>query len=162
MLRELAPVLAEPLTYLFNLCLSSGVCPSAGKKAVITPLYKNGSKSQFHNYRPISNTSIFSWIMEKILVCGIQSYFEENNMWHPAQHGFRKRRSCNTQLLEVIGDFHSMADRGVLFECIYVDFSKVFDQISISLLIKKTIRDWLSDCCMDNRLSNTQNPTGIW
>ena len=133
MIRELATVLTDPLTYLYNLCLASGSCPLAWKKAIIKPLYKSGTKTQFKNYRPISNTSIFSRVMEKLIVKRIQNYFESNLLWHPSQHGFRKKRSCNTQLLEVITDFHRMADEGLRFDCIYIDFSKAFDKISVPL-----------------------------
>ncbi|XP_065581727.1 uncharacterized protein LOC136041100 [Artemia franciscana] len=38
MIRELATVLTEPLTYLYTLCLASGTCPMAWKKAIIKPL----------------------------------------------------------------------------------------------------------------------------
>ena len=137
MIRELATVLTEPLTHLYNLCLASGTCPLAWKKAIIKPLYKSGTKTQFKNYRPISNTSIFSRVMEKLIVKRIQNYFESNLLWHPSQHGFHKKRSCNTQLLEVITDFHRMADEGLRFDCIYIDFSKAFDKISIPLLLQK-------------------------
>ena len=137
MIQELAIVLTEPLTYLYNLCLVSGTCPLAWKKAIIKPLYKSGTKTQFKNYRPISNTSIFSRIMEKLIVKRIQNYFESNLLWHPSQHGFCKKRSCNTQLLEVITDFHRMADEGLMFDCIYIDFSKAFNKISILLLLQK-------------------------
>jgi len=118
MIRELATVLTEPLTHLYNLCLASGTCPLAWKKAIIKPLYKSGTKTQFKNYRPISNTSIFSRVMEKLIVKRIQNYFESNLLWHPSQHGLHKKRSCNTQLLEVITDFHRMADEGLSFDCI--------------------------------------------
>ena len=37
----------------------------------------------------------------------------------------------------MINDFLLMVDNGILFDCIYVSFSKAFDQISITLLIKK-------------------------
>ena len=53
-LCEIASALAEPLTYLFNLCLKSGESPSARKNAIIRPVYKNGSKSHFKNYIPTS------------------------------------------------------------------------------------------------------------
>jgi hypothetical protein len=72
--------------------------------------------------------------MEKIVMSRIQAHVEENNLWNSAQHGFRKRRSCNTQLLEVIHDFQ-LINNGILFDCIYIDFSKAFDKISIPLLI---------------------------
>ena len=137
MIQELAIVLTEPLTYLYNLCLASGTCPLAWKKGIIKPLYKSGMKTQFKNYRPISNTSIFSRIMEKLIVKRIQNCFKSNLLWHPFQHGFHKKRSCNTQLLEVITDFHRIADEGLRFDCIYLDFSKAFDKISILPLLQK-------------------------
>ena len=73
--------------------------------------------------------------MEKLNSKRIQNYFESNLLWHPSQHGFHKKHSCNTQLLEVVTDFHRMADEGLMFDCIYIDFSKVFDKISILLLL---------------------------
>ena len=60
---ELAYCFASPLVSLFNLCLDSDKCPIAWKKAVIKPLHKSGLRSDFSNYRPVSNTSNFleSW-----------------------------------------------------------------------------------------------------
>ena len=76
--------------------------------------------------------------MEKIIVKRIQNYFESTLLWHPSQHSFHKKRSCNTQLLEVITTyFCRMAYEGLRFDCIYTDFSKAFDTISILLLLQK-------------------------
>ena len=50
---------------------------------------------------------------------------------------FEKNRSCNTQLLEVILDFQRFADLAIPFDCIYIDFSKAFDKVSIPTLLKK-------------------------
>ena len=50
---------------------------------------------------------------------------------------FEKNRSCNTQLLEVILDFQRFADLAIPFDCIYIDFSKAFDKVSIRILLKK-------------------------
>ena len=75
--------------------------------------------------------------MEELIVKRIQNYFESNLLWHGPQHGFCKKHSCNTQLLEVVTDFHRMADKSFMFGCIYIDFSKVFDKISILLLLQK-------------------------
>ena len=109
-------------TYIFGLtfsCQPHTIPINQAIKPLFKPLYKIGTKTQFKNYRPISNTSIFSRLMEKLIVKRIQNYFESNLLWHPSQHGFRKKRSCNTQLLEVITDFHRMADEGLRFDCIY-------------------------------------------
>lgn len=153
MIIQIADVIAQPLTFLYNQSLATGSCPSGWKKAMVKPLHKAGLKSDFKNYRPISITSIFCRVMEKLIVARIQTYFDENNLWNPAQHGFRKRRSCNTQLLEVIVDFQHYADLGIPFDCIYIDFAKAFDKVSMSQLVEKCrlynigVRtvDWIAD-----------------
>ena len=50
---------------------------------------------------------------------------------------FQKRRSCHTQLLEVIVDFQGFADLGTPFDCVYIDFSEALDKVSIPLLLRK-------------------------
>ena len=67
---------------------------------------------------------------------GIQNYFEKDSLWNMAQHGFKKNRSWNTQLTQVIKDFQKMADSGLKFDCIYIDFCKAFDKDSMSLLVE--------------------------
>ncbi|XP_065562443.1 uncharacterized protein LOC136028527 [Artemia franciscana] len=91
MIRQIAHEIAEPLTYIFNLSLAHGLCPSGWKKALVKPLHKSGSRSDFKNYRPISITSIFCRVMEKLIVSRVQKYFDGNHLWNPAQHGFRKK-----------------------------------------------------------------------
>ena len=48
-----------------------------------------------------------------------------------------KNRACNTQSLEVIKDFQNMADFGLKVDCSFIDFSKAFDKVSVSLLLEK-------------------------
>ena len=43
--------------------------PMTGNELGVTPIYKDGSKTECGNYRPISVTSIVAKIFEK-LVCG--------------------------------------------------------------------------------------------
>ena len=43
-----------------------GIFPSEMKIAKVIPLFKNGNKSDFSNYRPISLLSQFSKILEKL------------------------------------------------------------------------------------------------
>ena len=39
--------------------------------------------------------------------------------------------------MEVISDFQKMADSGLKFDCIYIDFCKAFNKVLISLLVEK-------------------------
>ena len=54
MLNLVAPVLAQPVTYLTNRCLSEGVFPNFFKTAKVLPICKSGDIDAVQNYRPVS------------------------------------------------------------------------------------------------------------
>ena len=64
--------------------------------------FKKGSKTNHGNYRPVSLTSVVCKVLESFIRDSVQEYMESLNLYSPCQHGFRKNRSCVTQLLEVI------------------------------------------------------------
>ena len=69
------------------------------------------------------------------------------------QHGFRKHRSCVTQLLKVMEDFTKLIEEKSDFDIIYLDFKKAFDQVPHQRLLSKlssvgttgNIHKWIAD-----------------
>ena len=53
------------------------------------------------------------------------------------QHGFREKRSCETQLIMLVEDHARNASAGKQTDLILLDFSKVFDKVNPSKLIWK-------------------------
>ena len=53
------------------------------------------------------------------------------------QHGFREKRSCETQLVMMIDDLARNASAGIQTDVILLDFSKAFDKVSHSTLLWK-------------------------
>ena len=62
---------------------------------------------------------------------------ESNSLFSPCQHGFRKHRSCVTQLLEVMNDFTNYIDNKKNIDILYLDFSKAFDTVPHERLLNK-------------------------
>ena len=55
----------------------------------------------------------------------------------PAQHGFRNRRSCLTNLLDFLHDIYEMYEEGRAVDIIYLDFQKAFDKVPHRKLLNK-------------------------
>ncbi|XP_059499605.1 uncharacterized protein LOC132207732 [Stegostoma tigrinum] len=128
-----------------------------GKIAVVTPLFKKGSRQTMENYRLISRTSVVGKILESIVKDEISKFLEVQGQIKISQHGFSKGRSCLANLLEFIKEVTSMLDQGNPVDVIYLDFQKAFDIVPHGRLLSKVrahgVRgellawneDWLSD-----------------
>ena len=62
---------------------------------------------------------------------------EDNDLFTNHQHGFKKRKSCVTQLLESIQKWTELLDQGDSVDVIYLDFQKAFDSVPHQRLLKK-------------------------
>ena len=99
------------------------------KIARITPIHKEGSKSDVGNYRPISLLNSFSKIFEKFMHKRLLSFFELNNSLYESQHGFRSGRSCEHALLTAQNILLESLNKRQVSLLLLIDFSKAFDMV---------------------------------
>ena len=64
-------------------------------------------------------------------------HVDHHQILSDCQHGFRARRSCETQLVTLINDLSSSLDRGVQTDMVILDFSKSFDRVPLKRLLRK-------------------------
>jgi hypothetical protein len=137
MLKNSAEAFALPLTLIFRESLASSQLPIQFKSANITPLFKKGDKAVAANYRPVSLTSVVCKILEGIILTKIENHFYKNNFLSEHQHGFIKKKSCTTNLLETIDFITLNIENHTPVDVVLLDFAKAFDTVAHNRLFLK-------------------------
>jgi hypothetical protein len=129
----------KSLAALFRKSLSSGSLPNEWKQANVIPVYKNGSKCDIKNYRPISITSAVCKILERVISFSLLDFVVNNDIIPVHQHGFMPRRFCRSMLLYKIDQWQKLLDThaGSHIHAISIDWEKAFDRVPHSRLLPK-------------------------
>ena len=137
LLRELREEIAPIIKIIFDRSLQTGELPADWVKANVMPVFKKGDKSLASNYRTISLTCILCKVLEHILASNIVKHLDGQGLMYDLQHGFREKRSCETQLIMLIEDLARNASVSKQTDIILLDFSKAFDKVNRSKLLWK-------------------------
>ena len=142
-LRDCIDVLVTPITSIVNLSLSEGVFPSCFETAYVSPLLKksNPDKENMKNYRPVSNLSFLSKILENAVACRLCSNLSRTKPLSQSQSAYSKSHATETALLKSHNNIISAMDEGQVTALILLDLSSVFDTIDHSILLGR-LEDW--------------------
>ena len=146
-LHECANSIAPFLTKIFQKSLDSGVVPDDWKKANVTAIFKKGDRCDASNYRPVSLTSLCCKLLEHIITSNIMKHLDKYKVLSDCQHGFRAKRSCETQLLTLSHELTSAIDRRKQIDLIILDFSKAFDKVPHQRLLHKLNHYGIHNSC---------------
>jgi hypothetical protein len=144
LLCDLLPLLAPTLVNLVNASLSSGNFPSQLKSAIVLPLLKKPSLDTeiLKNYRPVSNLSFISKLIEKVVASRILDHMKDNNLLDEMQSAYRSGHSTETALLRVHNDIVISIDEGRGVALILLDLSAAFDTVDHKILLD-FLRDYV-------------------
>lgn len=136
-LKLALPLIENSLAFLFNTSIETNIFPDDWKVARVTPIFKNGEKTDKSNYRPISVLPVISRLFEKLVSDQLSQYMETNGLFSNNQSGFLRLRSTVTCLLKNTNDWYNGLDLGKLVGLVYVDLKKAFDTVDHVILIDK-------------------------
>ena len=137
LLKEVASQLVPPLILIFQASLHQHKLPSDWKIAHVIPVFKKGDQASPSNYRPISLTCLCCKLLEHIIQSSIYAHLTNHQVLCDEQHGFRAKRSCESQLTLTIDDLATCLNHKDLIHAIFLDFSKAFDKVAHGKLCYK-------------------------
>ena len=142
-LKALLDILIKPITTIINLSLESGSFPLLFKEAHVTPLLKksNLTGNNLKNYRPVSNLSFISKIIEKVVSNRLQAHINSNKLNNSMQSAYRKFHSTETALLRVHNDISVSLDKGHVTALTLLDLSAALDTIDHNTLTNR-LAEW--------------------
>ena len=131
------PYIEDSLVYLFNTSLETSRFPDPWKIARVSPIFKDGDKTEKSNYRPISLLPGVSRILKKLVFNQLYRYLNDNYFINSNQFGFRELHSTVTCLLKNTDDWHNGMDTGNLAGMVFIDLKKAFDTVDYLILCRK-------------------------
>jgi hypothetical protein len=136
-LKECAEEIAPYLRIIYEQSFVTGEVPQDWTTANVTAIYKKGDRSTPSNYRPVSLTCVPCKLMEHIIYSHIMAHLNDHSILSDNQHGFRKNRSPDTQLIITTEKLSRALDQGIQSDVIILDFSKAFDKVPFKKLLLK-------------------------
>jgi hypothetical protein len=138
LLKECIDELAPIVTKIASLSMLSGIVPHQMKKAVVTPLHKKPQLDTcLKNYRPVSNLSFISKVVERLIASQINDYLSIHGLNEPFQSAYRKAHSTETALIRVQNDLLMALDKQHIAILIMLDLSSAFDTVCHKQLLNR-------------------------
>jgi len=138
-LKDVADLVAPYIVHLFNTSIAAGRFPSCFKRSFITPIVKKAGldKEDVQSYRPISNLSVLSKLIERLIARRLIDYIHDANLLPSFQSGFKPLRSTESAVLKVLSDLLEALDRGEVGVLLLLDLSAAFDTVDHETLLRR-------------------------
>ena len=88
------------------------------------------------NYRPVSNLSFLSKILEKVVLHQLSNHLLTNNLFCSHQSAYRAGHSTETALLKIVNDLSALDEDKVSLLSL-LDLSAAFGTIDHSILLSR-------------------------
>lgn len=129
LLKSAKYALCPILTFLFNLCATTGVFPDSWKESMIKPLPKTNTPTQLKDYRPVVLTSqigkCYEYVMKQRLLNVVTPKLD------PLQFAYLAKRSTEDALLCLMDNIYRYTDPlNSITRVTLLDYSSAFNTVA--------------------------------
>ena len=119
-----------------NMSIRQTKFPRSEKLGVIKPTYKGkGDKNDLSSYRPISNLSYLSKIIEKTVDDQLWSHLKDVDIIPENQSAYRENHSTETTMCSIMNDMIQIISEGRCGILVMLDLSAAFDTVVHEFLL---------------------------
>jgi Reverse transcriptase (RNA-dependent DNA polymerase) len=138
-LKHCKAQLAVAIVHLANLSFSTGQFPVTLKIGWVTPrLEKAGlDTADFKNFRPITNLSTTSKIIERLALNRMRRCITESPNYGKLQSAYRQGHSTETARGKIMDDIIKTVDGGWVVALASLDISAAFDAVDHDVLVRR-------------------------
>ena len=117
--------------------MNDGLVPENMKKAVVAPLLKKQGLDPIpNNYRPVSNLSFISKLIEGVVARQLTSFCaKKNNLHESMQSAYKQCHNTETALLRVKNDLVRAMDKQQVSLLVLLDLLAAFDTVDHDILL---------------------------
>ena len=131
--------LLQPIQYIINQSLLSGVFPNKWKIAQLIPLHKGKGSCTFNpsNYRPISILPVVSKLAERAVQHQLINFMDQTSQLNRNHHAYRTHHSTITAVIQMTDRIFKATDNNLITTLLTIDESSAFDCVPHDLLLEK-------------------------
>ena len=136
LLKKILPTVLPAITTIINASLEKGMFVDQWKLAIIRPtLKKLGLELTLSNYRPVSNLSFLSKVLEKVVLEQFMNHCTLYNLMPSYQSAYRRNFSCETALVKLVNDLLWVMEDQHVAALMALDLSAAFDTVDHDILL---------------------------
>ena len=136
LLKDILPSVISIITNIVNISLTEGLYSYQWKTAIIRPLLKkSGLELIPSNYRPVSNLSFLSKVVEKAALNQFTRHCDAHHLMPDYQSAYRRYYSCETALVKLVNDLLWNLENQNITMLTAIDLSAAFDTVDHGVLL---------------------------